>query len=219
MDVVWDGITQSRTLFPEQAQLRHELANLAKSYSWDRVLHLLEEHPDLVNTTRPDGASLYSPLHQAAYGGAPLPVVERLLALGAFRSIRNATSERPCDVARMKGHAELGELLKPAPRHEVDLDQLARLQTEFHKVINGRAEREVQAEQLRLPELEVLLEWDPPKMWFAVPGMYGGFNYWLSRPGLDHVLVTESWCRIAGGSGQRHEITPEGSVLVEEGFV
>ena len=36
---------------------------------------------------------------------------------------------------------------------------------------------------------------------------------------LDAKLVAESWCRVVGGSGQRHEITPAGSRLVEEGFV
>jgi hypothetical protein len=49
--------------------------------------------------------------------------------------------------------------------------------------------------------------------------MYGGFAYWLEGRGTKRKLVTMSWCRIVAGSGQRHEITPEGAVLVEEGFV
>jgi len=72
---------------------------------------------------------------------------------------------------------------------------------------------------LRLPELEVLLELDRPQMWFPVPGMYGGFSYWLESTGADAKLVSESWSRVVGGSGQRHEITSAGSRLVEEGFV
>jgi hypothetical protein len=32
-------------------------------------------------------------------------------------------------------------------------------------------------------------------------------------------LTSESWCRVVGGSGQRHEITAAGSRLVDEGFV
>jgi hypothetical protein len=49
--------------------------------------------------------------------------------------------------------------------------------------------------------------------------MYGGFSYRLASSGADAKLISESWCRVVGGSGQRHEITSEGSRLVEEGFV
>jgi len=56
-------------------------------------------------------------------------------------------------------------------------------------------------------------------MWFPVPGMYGGFSYRLVSIGVDAKLVSESWCRVVDGSGQRHEITSEGGRLVEEGFV
>ena len=56
-------------------------------------------------------------------------------------------------------------------------------------------------------------------MWFAVPGMYGGFSYRLEAGGVRPKLVSESWCRVVDGSGQRHEITPGGSQLVDEGFV
>lgn len=55
--------------------------------------------------------------------------------------------------------------------------------------------------------------------WFPIPGMYGGFSYWLKGEGEDIKLITESWCRVWGGSGQRHEITATGSQLVEVGFV
>ena len=64
-----------------------------------------------------------------------------------------------------------------------------------------------------------MLELDRPCMWFQVPGMYGGFNYWLETTRVGVKLVSESWCRVAGGSGQRHEVTSAGSQLVEEGFV
>ena len=56
-------------------------------------------------------------------------------------------------------------------------------------------------------------------MWFTVPGMYGGFSYWLETDGVEPRLIAESWCRVVGGSGQRHEVTPSGSQLLEEGFV
>jgi hypothetical protein len=50
------------------------------------------------------------------------------------------------------------------------------------------------------------------------PGMYGGFLYWLEGQGQDARLVTESWCRVEGNSGQRHVITSRGSKLVEDEF-
>ena len=56
-------------------------------------------------------------------------------------------------------------------------------------------------------------------MWFAVPGMCGGFSYPLEVAGATSRLICESRCRGAGGSGERHLISAAGSTLVEEGFV
>jgi hypothetical protein len=39
------------------------------------------------------------------------------------------------------------------------------------------------------------------------------------RSGDEPLLVAESWCRVVGGSGQRHEVSPAGATLPEEGFV
>ncbi|MBW4490330.1 MAG: hypothetical protein KME12_21330 [Trichocoleus desertorum ATA4-8-CV12] len=77
----------------------------------------------------------------------------------------------------------------------------------------------VQKSGLRLPELEPMLEIEEPKMWFLVPGMYGGFSYWFDGEGKNAKLISESWCRVVGGSDQRHEITSEEGKLVDEGFV
>lgn len=44
--------------------------------------------------------------------------------------------------------------------------------------------------------------------WFAVSGMYGGFAYGLFEQDGEPVLITDSWIRIVGGSGEQHEITP-----------
>ena len=57
---------------------------------------------------------------------------------------------------------------------------------------------------------------------YPVPGMYGGFyNTCLGKDessGGSWYLTCESWCRVAGGSGQRHRITAEATVLTEDGF-
>lgn len=219
MDIIWDGITQSETLNEDAANTRIALADAAKSYKWSTVFELLSKYGELVNSCRPGGKSLYAPLHQAAYAGAPADIVHRLLELGAWRTLQNARGERAVDVAVRKGHHQLRETLEPVLKHQVPIGVLLKIQSHFHEVIRGRIDRELPNHGLRLPELEPLLELDRPQMWFPVPGMYGGFSYCLESTGADAKLVAESWCRVVGGSGQRHEITTYGSRLVEEGFV
>lgn len=219
MSIVWDGITAADVLSDTQAKLRHELADAGKRYDWPQMLAVLRQHRDLVNTTRPGGASLFAPLHQAAHGGAPPAVIEELIQLGAWRTLQNARGERPLDVAERRGHREVMALLQPVLQRRVPLGVLLKMQSHFHAVILGRAAEQVQRAQLRLPELEPLLEFEAQDVWFAVPGMYGGFSFHLRSDGVEAVLVSSSWCRVVGGSGQRHEITPVGSRLVEEGFV
>jgi hypothetical protein len=122
-------------------------------------------------------------------------------------------------LAQRKGHLGLVRLLKPEYKRRVPWGILLKIQGHFHAVIRERAEWFGQEHVLRLPELEPLLELEEPKMWFAVPGMYGGFSFKLDTPGVRAKLVVESGCRVAGGSGQRHEITSKGPKLVAEGFV
>ena len=219
MDIVWDGITQLGALNDDAAQARIALADAAKSYDWPTVFELLSTHGEWVNASRPGGKSQFAPLHQAAHAGAPVDIAQRLLQMGAFRTLQNAQGERPVDVAEKKEHHHLRELLTPVFKHQVPVGVLLRIQFHFHEVIRGRIDRELPNHGLRLPELEPLLELDRPHMWFPVPGMYGGFSYHLASTGVDAKLVAESWCRVVGGSGQRHEITSKGSKLVDEGFV
>ncbi len=98
-------------------------------------------------------------------------------------------------------------------------DTLQAIQKNFHKVILGRAEELVVEHQVPLPKLDSLLHSEASKGWFPIPGMAGGFSYWLELDGVNSKLITESWCRVVGGSGQRHEITSTGSRLLEAGFV
>ena len=219
MDIVWDGITRAGALKDDAAQNRHALADAAKSYNWPRVFDLLAEAEELVNTVRPDGLSWYAPLHQAAHGGAPIEVTQRLIGMRAFRTLQNARGERPVDVAERQGHRHLLDVLAPQYKHRVPIGVLLKVQVHFHQVIRGRVDDLVKKQSLRLPELEPLLELDRPCMWFRVPGMYGGFKYWLETTRVGVKLVSESWCRVAGGSGQRHEVTSAGSQLLQEGFV
>jgi hypothetical protein len=93
------------------------------------------------------------------------------------------------------------------------------IQHHFHKVILARSAALVQLHALQLPDLAPLLTQDERKGWFDIPGMYGGFSYWLESDGVEPKLIVESWSRVAEGSGQRHEVTAHGSKLIEQGFV
>ena len=103
---------------------------------------------------------------------------------------------------------------------DIDLASLRQIEKNFHDVIMGRADDLIKEHSLTLPDLSPLLA-NPVghKEWFPVPGMYGGFAYWFSSEECGVTLITESWCRVVGGSGQRHEITSKGSKLADEGFV
>jgi hypothetical protein len=219
MKQVWDGQTRFESLGDDAVRLRQRLAAAAKDYDWPRVLAILSEHPELINVTRPGGSSLYAPLHQAAHGGAPVEIAQRLISLGAWRTLQNARGERPVDIAERRGNSHLLGILAPDLKRRVPLGILLKMQAHFHAVIRGRAEAEVREHQLRLPELEPLLEFDDLRVWFAVPGMAGGFSYRLETEGVGAKLVSESWCRVVLGSAERHEITPAGSRLVDTGFV
>ncbi|WP_240535595.1 ankyrin repeat domain-containing protein [Bradyrhizobium sp. STM 3809] len=219
--MVWDGVRCAEQLRQQAALVRHSLADAAKTGDWAQVFDVLSAHSDLVNVTRLDGPSLYAPLHQAAHGGAPVAIAQRLIDMGAWRTLQNARGERPVDVAERRGHRQLLDILAPRCKHSVPLGILLRIQGLFHDVIRGRIVREFKLpeQELRLPELEPLLELDLPEMWFPVPGMYGGFRFRIDQTGVNATLISESWSRVVDGSGHRHLITSEGTKLVEEGFV
>ena len=102
-------------------------------------------------------------------------------------------------------------------------ETLRAIQEHFHRVIRGRAGDLVDEHRLTLPELSPVPNSvggpDDDRAWFPVPGMCGGFAYRMEGGGREAKLIVESWCRVVWGSGQRHEITAEGSQLVAEGFV
>jgi hypothetical protein len=93
------------------------------------------------------------------------------------------------------------------------------IERHFHALIRARAAEFTVEPVSPLPNLAALLAQAQPKAWFPIDGMYGGFNYWIKGRGKNAKLIVESWSRVVGGSGKRHEITAEGSKLVEEGFV
>jgi hypothetical protein len=99
----------------------------------------------------------------------------------------------------------------------------------LHAAIRGRAARFIDKYGVPLPSLAAMLAGEATKgfgpaygstdVWFfPVPGMYGGFRLRWIDGGTEAKLEAVSFCRVASGSGQRHEITAEGSVLIESGM-
>jgi hypothetical protein len=210
----WDGITQRSSYREDIVAERDRLADAARTGDWGTVFDVLEEHHDWVNSGRIGGPSGYAPLHQAAWHGANPDVVGRLLELGAWRTLRTNAGETARDIALRQGHAHLAERLTPVVLHPVGTDILARLEGNFHGLIRERVDDLVAEHRLRLPELSPLTEVAEPCFWFPVPGMYGGFRYSLDG----QELAVDSWCRIAGGSGQTHHITADDVHLVTSGW-
>lgn len=222
--LTWPGVLDPGLLKPEVVQRGDILADAAKAGDWPRVLETLDLPWAYANQTRPAGKSWFTPLHQAAWHAAPLPVVEELLRRGALRSLPDRAGRTPYDVARDRDHPlALVDLLRPPPS-PMDADRVAALDRHLATVIDGRltlpggiaeSYQHPLHESLRYPLVAVLHECPGQAAWFAVPGMYGGFRVALRSAYLE---VT-SWLRVVGGSGQTHVVTHEGVTLVEEGFV
>ncbi|MCK6683895.1 MAG: hypothetical protein L6R30_15955 [Thermoanaerobaculia bacterium] len=98
-------------------------------------------------------------------------------------------------------------------------ETLQQIERHFHSLIRLRAGDLIDKHKVTLPKLSNLPSDSNSMKWFAVPGMYGGFSYWIEGRGRNIKLISESWSRVVEGSGQRHEINTSGCVLVAEGFV
>ncbi|PYE51990.1 ankyrin repeat domain-containing protein [Deinococcus yavapaiensis] len=209
----WFGVTNAASVPSDVAWQLHALLDHAKAGRWSSMLQLLEQRPQWVNATRLGGASGFTPLHQAAYLGASVDVVERLLTLGAFKSLRSAQRQRPVDVARQRGHHHLTALLEP-PTHLVSPSFLQDVEELVHTVILGRAAALVQQHGVRLPPLDVLLELQPSELWVPIPGMYGGFHVRLAVIADEPIVVIDSWVRVVGGSQERRLVSRAGVAVL-----
>jgi hypothetical protein len=105
------------------------------------------------------------------------------------------------------------------PPSDRPLTELGRVQANFHELIRARAGTLLQEQSAPLPTLEAGVATEDQPGWFPVDGMHGGFKYWWDPESAGLRLMSESWSRVADGSGQLHEITPDGARLLGEGFV
>jgi hypothetical protein len=217
--ITWDGVTRADHLPKDVLHQRYRIANAAQQRDWPMLLSLVRLNKGSINAARPGGTDWCAPLHHAASAGAPIEVVLELIELGAWRALVNIDDERPVDLARMHGHDSLTTALEPVYKHTAPIAALVLLQHHFHNLILERGGSFVEEGKIRLPQLPILLELAVPGMWFPLPGMCGGFRYQLEGDDVAPTLLVESWNRVVGGSGKRHEISNAGFQLVAEGFV
>lgn len=139
-----------------------------------------------------------------------------------FKKIYTEAIDNPADADRE--HLPLTQLTQdqvPSDK-QFSTDDLGKIETNFHGLIYYRCRNAKDClkwlDTQELPRItnELLQEKEP--QYFSVAGMYGGFSYSLLD--LDGpTLITDSWSRIVGGSGERHHITANEVSLVERGFV
>ncbi|REJ04524.1 hypothetical protein DY023_13845 [Microbacterium bovistercoris] len=214
LNAEWPGILDPEVLNPTHLDDGERLADAAKAGDWAAVLGLLDAGRPTVNQWRIGGQSWFTPLHQAAFLGAPVDVVEELVRRGAWRSLPTADGDRPIDLAERNGHHHLREALATHTPSDQERRRFAAWDRHLAALIAERTER-LDPVGFRAVPTEVIALETFETLWFGYPGMYGGFGMSIHRGRL----FVESWSRVVGGSGQAHVITESGCVLVEEGFV
>lgn len=196
------------------------LADLGSTKKWKELIEYLADHKGLINKCRlpvdkSSSSDLCTPLHYAAKGGAPKEVFEELVKLGASKTLKDGDGKTAFDIGKSNGLSEDILKLIAVPNEILEKEaEILKMESGLHKVILGRADNLVTRNGQKMPQVAFLYEFG--NFWYPVPGMYGGFNVSKHKDGIQ----AESWCRVAGGSGQRHVIDREGNVeLVDEGFV
>ena len=213
----------------------HQLADAAKQGDWSTVFILLGNPtaPVRVNGWRPGGKALFTVLHQAAWHGASADVAAELIRLGALRTLTDSHGRTPYRV-RVDRDLDAGttkaallqnktlalrSLLRPTPS-SLTPERTSALDKHLGECIDGRLRGMFQGGRhprsvLRYPPVEILEELPGQRVWFPVPGMFGGFEIVL-RHGY---LEVKSWNSMVAGSSQAHLITHEGVIRVDDGFV
>lgn len=216
----WQGVLDPSFMGDELVSVGHRLADAAKTGDWPTVRALLDREWSwlVINQWRPGGPAWFTVLHQAAWHGAPDEVVAELIDRGALRSLRDSKGRNAFDVVSERSRKPaLLDLLRP-PRSPLDQAQIRALDARLAELIDGRIHGRVfdgdLRTALRYPPVEILNELPGQRVWFPIPGKWA-FHIELQRGSLE----VKSWCGFVEGSGQAHLVTPEGSVLVDQGFV
>ncbi|KAK4206173.1 hypothetical protein QBC37DRAFT_393608 [Rhypophila decipiens] len=235
----WLGNLDTSKHDQEYVQLRARLSEAAKYGNWHDFFDLLEigrrvYGESWVNAPRTKRReelqliSLWTPLHQAVYMGAPVDAVLRLLELGASKTLRTRWTEFPWpDMTPLELALHLGAtsllaeqgLLRPTIQQPVPHDTLKVLQDQFHELIkhdmNGKGG--FRDEEWWLPELEMLLELEP-RQWIWFPTEFSQAprteGYWYCLDGRDLLVRSEN--TTVNGNWEGYRITVAGTFEVEQ---
>ncbi|KAI0454234.1 hypothetical protein F5B21DRAFT_245680 [Xylaria acuta] len=190
-------------------QLRHDLSDAAFLGSWPRVWDILQEARDRydeswVNAIRmkphaeSNVMSFWTPLHQAVYMSAPVTVVQRLINLGAFRTLRTRWTEferldlTPLELAYDLEETDLQEALCPVIHNPVPSEILGQLQQSFHRLIQRQASHLVDISRLYLPLLKPLTELYTSAVWFPIRCNHPGAGYLYRLDGRDLLVQSRN---------------------------
>lgn len=204
-------------LDPVSWELGQQLATAAKQGNWPEVFMLLDDEQGRVVPWqwRPGGKRWFTVLHQAAWHGAPEPIVRKLIKRGALRWLPDASGRLPFDVAAERGHLHLLSLLKPpkiplgdGQLHQLNMRLAALIYEDlspFDKTLN--LNELARHEGLRLPPVEVLHEIPRHQAWSPMPDSVSNFRVALRLGYLEVVRWPAVQGKITGPVGV-HLVTP-----------
>ncbi|KAK4211888.1 hypothetical protein QBC37DRAFT_319334 [Rhypophila decipiens] len=215
---------------------REALSDAAYHGEWDEVFRIIElgqrQYGECwVNAARirapvtPYHTSLWTPLHQAVYVRAPIEVFERLIALGASRTLQSRWTEftwRNMSALELAIELEVPwavEILRPVIYQPVPPDTLRILQDKFHAIILRELEdKEFDRAWLHLPVLEVLTEYESGSTWFPLRFDAGRDSGYMFRLDSRHLLVW-SINVFAPETSAKYKITEEDIFQVHEALI
>jgi hypothetical protein len=214
----WNGITRSVSWKEDYAKHLKDVFEAAKTAQWSRVLELMGEQTSLLHVVEPDEPSFNTLLHHAVLTNADMGVISQF-AQEASLTRRNAHDQTALDLAREHHYEHLYQILEPEIKYDVSIDLARQLEQSFHTMIPKTVRGHIMDEYaFQLPQIPILLELDTPYGYFQIPGMYGGFRYWLKRENSDIVLLSHIASRVFGGSDVMHKMTNTGYELFAKGY-
>jgi Ankyrin repeats (many copies) len=221
----WQGILKADILPGNEVTVGNRLADFAKNGDWPEVFMVLEDETDYVlpYQWRPGGKSWFTVLHQAAWHGASLQVVDKLIKRGALRSLQDAKRRTAFDVAMERGHSHLFKRLHPSqpPVDPFRLSQLDQRLAEFiyqspflvEMVDTGNFTAPPDwSKLLRCPPVQILPELRQQRVWFPI-GVDWGFRVTLHQ-GFLEVIIWNTKFHVS----LAHIVTADDVILVDEGF-
>ena len=206
----WNGITKPGIYSKDYENTVQIMFSKLKNSEWSSVIEIASADINLVNCVRPGSDSFYTILHGAARIGAPIEVIEKIIELGAFRTMKTKNGETAFDLAIKYGNDELVPLLIPKLNFESEQNTLKLIEKNLHLLITKETEGLIYKHLLRLPDINVLLEIQQYDMvYFPIPGMMGGVFFSFNVKNNNALLYVQIESRMWGGADY-YEVSVDG---------